>query len=290
MAILLALGSALAYGVSDFIGGIASRRTSAWAIAVAGTSTSAVCTSLAALVVSAGASPTSLTWGAVAGLGGGMGTGFLYRGFAVGRMSVVAPVSAVGAAVVPVLAGVATGERPSLVVWIGVVVAMPGIWLVSSAPEHPGSSDPDSNRAATGRWGLPEGLIDAVLAGIGFGLLFAALGQVPHSAGLWPLALSQLVAVPTVVLTATLLRGQWVPRGRRPVGLGALSGALGASATGSFLLAAQHGFLTVAGVLASLYPATTVVLAALVLRERIHRSQGIGLGLCALAIALVAGG
>ena len=285
MAVLLALCSALAYGVSDFIGGIASRRTSAWAIAVAGTSTSAVCTSLAAVVVGAGASTGSLAWGAVAGLGGGLGTGFLYRGFAVGRMSVVAPVSAVGAAVVPVLAGVVTGERPSLVVWIGVVIAMPGIWLVSSAPEHPGS-----DMAPTGRWGLPEGLIDAVLAGIGFGMLFAALGQVPHSAGLWPLALSQLVAVPTVVLTATLLRGQWLPRGRRPIGLAALSGLLGASATGTFLLATQHGFLTVAGVLASLYPATTVLLAALVLRERIHRSQGIGLGLCALAIALVAGG
>jgi uncharacterized membrane protein len=289
MAILLALCSALAYGVSDFIGGIASRRTSAWAIAVAGTGTSAVCTSLAALVVGTAASPASLAWGAVAGFGGGLGTGFLYRGFAVGRMSVVAPVSAVGAAVVPVLAGVVTGERPSLLVWIGVVVAMPGIWLVSSAPEHP-ASDPGSDWAPTGRWGLPEGLIDAVLAGIGFGMLFAALGQVPHSAGLWPLALSQMVAVPTVVLTATVLRGQWVPRGRRPVGLAALSGALGASATGTFLLATQHGFLTVAGVLASLYPATTVLLAALVLRERIHRSQGVGLGLCALAIALVAGG
>src|SRR4051794_4155722 len=245
MAVLLALCSALAYGLSDFIGGILSRRTSAWSVAVVGQSSSAVCTSLVALLVAGDPRPSAFAWGVVAGVGGGMGTGFLYRGFASGRMGVVAPVSAVGAALVPVLTGTVTGERPSTLVWLGIVAAIPGIWLVSSSPDTPG-----------GRGSLAEGVLDGVLAGLGFGVLFAALGQVPDSAGWWPLAVCQVVSVPAVVT----------------------------------LLATQHGFLTVAGILASLYPASTVLLAALVLHERIHRAQGVGLALCAVAVAFVGGG
>jgi drug/metabolite transporter (DMT)-like permease len=99
----------------------------------------------------------------------------------------------------------------------------------------------------------------------------------------------QTVSIPAVVLLAVALRAEWLPRGR-VVGLAALAGPLGATATGLFLLASQQGFLTVAGVLTSLYPASTVLLAALVLHEKVHRAQGVGLGLCALAVALVAGG
>jgi len=121
-------------------------------------------------------------------------------------------------------------------------------------------------------------------------VLLGTLGrQVPDTAGMWPLALAQFVAVPTVVLLATALGSAWVPRGRR-VRWAALAGPLGATATLAFLLASQQGFLTVAGVLASLYPASTVLLAALVLREHIYRVQGVGLALCAVAIGFVAGG
>ena len=112
---------------------------------------------------------------------------------------------------------------------------------------------------------MAAGLVDGVLAGLGFGVLFAALGQVPDTAGLWPLTLCQAVSVPVVVLLATALRG---PLGAaRPRGAAGPAGRpLGAAATGLFLLATQRGFLTVAGVLASLYPASTVLLAALVLQ------------------------
>jgi drug/metabolite transporter (DMT)-like permease len=278
MAVLLALCSAVAYGLSDFIGGILSRRTSAWSVAVVGQSSSAVCTSLVALLVAGHPTPASFGWGAVAGVGGGVGTGFLYRGFASGRMGVVAPVSAVGAALVPVLTGTLTGERPSALMWLGIAAALPGIWLVSSSPDAPGK-----------RGSLAEGFVDGVLAGLGFGVLFAALGQVPDSAGWWPLALCQVVSVPAVIVIAVLMRAPWRPRGR-VVRLAVLTGPLGATATGAFLLATQHGFLTVAGILASLYPATTVLLAALVLHERIHRAQGVGLALCAVAVACVGGG
>jgi drug/metabolite transporter (DMT)-like permease len=283
MAILLALFSAFAYGLSDFVGGLVSRRVSAWPVAVVGQLSSTACTAAVALIVQGSPTPADLAWALLAGIGTGVGTGFLYRGFAAGRMSVVAPVSAVGAAVVPVVVGAVGGERLSLVVWTGIVVALPGIWLVSS------TTDELPDGAAKPRGSLAEGVLDGVLAGLGFGVLFAALGQVPEEAGLWPLALAQAVSLPAVIVLAVSLGAAWVPR-RRQAWWALLAGPLGASAAGAFLLATQSGYLTVAGILASLYPASTVLLAALVLHEKVHRAQGVGLGLCALAIALVAGG
>ena len=110
-----------------------------------------------------------------------LGGAFLYRGLAAGRMGVVAPVSAVGAAILPVAVGVTTGERPELLVWLGIAAAVPGIWLVSREPGGDGS--------------LAAGLVDGVLAALGFGLLFAAIGQVPDGAGYWPLALAQVTSL-----------------------------------------------------------------------------------------------
>jgi uncharacterized membrane protein len=281
MAVALALFSALAYGLSDFLGGILSRRTSAWSVAVVAQTSSTLCTAAVALFVTGDPTGADFRWALLAGVGSGMGTGFLYRGFASGRMSVVAPVSAVGAALVPVLAGTLTGERLSLLVWLGILTALPGIWLVSSTTADPAASGARASLAA--------GLVDGVLAGLGFGVLFAALGQVPDTAGWWPLALCQAISIPAVVLLATALRARWIPRGR-VVRLAAFAGPLGASATGLFLLSTQQGFLTVAGVLSSLYPASTVLLAALVLHEKVHRTQGLGLALCGLAIVCVAAG
>jgi drug/metabolite transporter (DMT)-like permease len=282
MAVVLALFSAVAYGLSDFVGGLLSRRTSAWAVAVVGQTSSTVVTAALAVVVPGTPQPADFAWALLAGVATGMGTGFLYRGFSSGRMSVVAPVSAVGAALVPVLVGAATGERPTLLVWVGVVAALPGIWLVSSTPEDP-------MQAGEPRESVAAGLVDGILAGLGFGVLFAALGQVPDGAGWWPLTFSQAVSVVAVALLAVALRADWRPRGRT-VRLAALCGPLGATATGTFLLATQHGYLTVAGVLASLYPASTVLLAAFVLKEHVHRAQGVGLLLCGLAVACVAAG
>lgn len=286
MAVLLALLSALAYGLSDFLGGVLSRRTSAWSVSVVAQISSASCTSLVALFVPGEPAAADFRWALLAGVGSGMGAGFLYRGFAAGRMGVVAPVSAVGAALVPVLVGVVTGERPAPLVWLGVLAALPAIWLVSSPPAA--SRAPDGAGSGPGI-SFAAGLRDGVLAGLGFGVLFAALGQVPQSAGWWPLAFGQAVGVPAVVLLAIGLRASWVPRGRT-VRLALCAGPLGATAGGLFLLASQQGYLTVAGVLASLYPASTVLLAAVVLHEKVHRAQGVGLGLCALAVVLVAGG
>jgi drug/metabolite transporter (DMT)-like permease len=277
MSILLSLFAAASYGLGDFNGGIFSRRGGAWAVSLvaqlAGTALVLV------LVAFDGGSPTraDLAWALVAGVGNGFGTAFLYRGLSSGRMGVVAPVSGVGAVLVPVVVGVLTGERPGAVVWVGVLIALPAIWLVSREPST-GSGQ-----------GTGSGILDGVLAGLGFGTLFAALAQIPEEAGFLPLALNQLVAGGAIIAVALVLRQDWVPRNRYALG-GAISGALGALATGLFQVATHHGYLTVAAVITSLYPAFTVLLAATVLREHVHRTQAIGLVLCAGAVVLVAAG
>lgn len=289
-AVLLALTSALAYGVSDFVGGLVSRRTSAWAVAVVANASGAACLALVAVLVPGEPGPADFAWAVLAGVGSGAGTGFLYRGFSSGRMGVVAPVSAVGAALVPVAAGTLLGgERPSGLVWLGILAALPGIWLVASEPADD-LARLDGDASTKPRQNLADGLMDGILAGLGFGVLFAALGQIPDAAGLWPLTLAQAVSVPAVVLLAVALRATWLPDRRGPAWWALVAGPVAAVATGTFLLATQRGYLTVAGVLASLYPATTVLLAALVLHERVHRTQGVGLGLCALAVTFVAVG
>jgi drug/metabolite transporter (DMT)-like permease len=276
VSVLLSLVSALAYGLSDFVGGVTAKRTSPWSVALVAALGGGVL--VLGLALLTGGSPTvaDLVWGAVAGVGNGFGTAFLYRGLSSGRMGVVAPVSGVGAAVLPVVVGIATGERPAALVWVGVVAALPGIWLVAREP-------------TAGPRPLGSGLTDGVLAGAGFGSLFAALAQIPEEAGFLPLALNQLVAAGAIAAVATLLHNPWVPRDRYALGC-LVSGLLGAVATGAFLVATQGGYLTVTAVIASLYPAFTVLLAATVLREHVHRAQALGLGLCAVAVSLVAAG
>jgi drug/metabolite transporter (DMT)-like permease len=285
MAVVLALVSALAYGLSDFIGGLVARRTTAWSVAVVGSLTAAVCTSVIAALGQGDPGWSDLAWAVLAGLGSGAGAGFLYRGFAAGRMGVVAPVSAVGAAVVPLMVGVASGERPALLAWVGIGAALPGIWLVSREPVPEDLHLHDAGQHSA----TAAGVVDGLLAGLGFGVLFAALGQIPDSAGLWPLALTQLLSVPAVVVIAGLLRERWLPR-HRAAWHAVWCGVLSTLATATFLFATQRGFLTISGVLASLYPAFTILLAALVLKEHIHRAQAVGLVLCGGAVALVAAG
>ena len=276
MGIVLALGAAVAYGLSDFIGGLASRRTTPWPVALLGAVGALAGASLLSLVVVGDPTTADLLWGAASGLGSGVGTVFLYRGLANGRMAVVAPVSAVGAAVVPVVVGVATGERPSTLIAVGIAVALPGIWLVARVPDTAGDD-------RTG------GLGDGILAGLGFGVLFVALGQVPDGAGFWPLAASQAAALVTVCAIAVALRAPWVPTARSEL-WGGVAGLVATCAVLMFLLATQTDLLTVAAVLTSLYPAFTILLAAVVLREHIYRAQGLGLVLCGAAVAFVAAG
>lgn len=278
VAVVLSLLSALAYGTSDFLGGLFARRSSAWQVAVVGQSSSALCAFLGGLVLGGTPTATDWWWSALAGIGGGVGAAFLYRGLSGGRMSVVAPVSAIGSALVPVAVAFVLGDRPSALAWLGIVCALPAILLVSRAAEGPGHRET-----------AHSGVLDGVLAGVGFGLLFVLLGQIGSDAGLMPLALTQGVSVLAVIATATAYRAPWAP-GRSRAWNAAVMGPLGAMATGSFLYATHDGLLALVSVIASLYPATTVLLAAVVLRENIHRPQAAGLALAAAAVVLVAVG
>jgi drug/metabolite transporter (DMT)-like permease len=181
--------------------------------------------------------------------------------------------------VIPVLIGVLGGERPALLVWCGIVAALPGIWLVSR----------EESGALVDAEAGGSGLLDGVLAGVGFGVLFAALGQIPASAGYWPFAANQLTSVLSVTAACLVLGGNPVPRSAIQW-WGLVSGVLAAAAGLGFLLATHRGLLSVSAVLVSLYPAFTVLLASLVLRERIHAVQGAGLALCGVAVVLVAAG
>lgn len=281
LTILLALASAALYGLSDFVGGVVSRRASVWQVAVVTQIAAIVLVGVAALVVGGIATPSEWLWGALAGVGTGTGTAFLYRGLSSGRMSVVAPISAVGAALIPVAVGFLTGDRPPILTWIGIGCAIPAIWLVSTTP------DPDNLDRGQGT--LDPGVVDGVLAGMGFGLMFAALGQVSDSAGLGPLAAAEVVSVFAIVILATLLGHGWLPR-ERESWWGLVVGALAAVAAILFLVASQTGMLTIAAVLASLYPVFTVLLAAVVLRERVAPAQAAGLVLALAAVVLVAAG
>lgn len=276
MAIVLALSCALAYGVSDFLGGLYSRRWSPWRVAVV-----AEVGSLTATVVAVpffGGSPHTADWlwGLAAGGSVGIAIAFLYRGFARGRMSVVAPLSAVGAALVPVAVGLSLGERPSLLALLGVALALPAIVLISRATEDPAAEVTTAS-----------GALDGAIGGVGFGLVFVFLGQFGEDAGLAPLALSQAVALVVIVVTATAFRADWRP-GEAAIWVSLIVGVLGVMANIFFVFATHYGFLSIVSVIASLYPASTVLLAALILKERIQPSQGVGLGLAAAAVTLVA--
>lgn len=283
MAVLLALVSAMLYGTSDFIGGVLSTRIPPWTAAFTGQLSGGLILVVVSLASGSELSWSAVGWGALSGLGGGIGIIYLYRGLANGRMGVVAPLSGVGAALVPAVVGVALGDRPSPLSWVGIIAALPATWLVAAGEDGQGAVEP----SAAKRGG--SGVLDGLIAGAGFGIGFAALAQAPTESGQWPITFDLLTAALVAIIGATIARQAWLPREASAVP--AIStGVLAAAALVAFLAATHHGMLAVTGIIAALYPAATVLLAVVVLREHIHRAQAIGLGLCAVAVALVAGG
>ncbi|MFL6073570.1 MAG: EamA family transporter [Mycobacteriales bacterium] len=278
MGVVLALMAALAYGASDFMAGVASRRVAALPVSVLAGATALVTVSATLPFLSGhGLDQRAFWYGALAGIGGAVGTLMLYRGLAAGQMSVVAPLSAVGAAAVPVIVGLATGERPSALALTGLLLALPAIGLISTTPGGGGER----------RAGMASGVLDGLAAGCGFGLLFVGLGKAGSGSGLWANAVEQLVAL---LILLGLAGARRVPL-RLPAGARlqvVAVGVLGGAATSLFLVSTHHGLLSVSAVLTSLYPASTVLLAWLLLRERLSRPQLAGLGWAATAVVLIA--
>lgn len=278
MAALLALAAALAYGTSDFAAGLASRRYGAGPV-TGGVQLLTLTTAAGAVLLfgASGPSAATLAWGTLSGLGTAVGTLSLYQGLAVARVSVVATVSGVLAAVVPVIVGVALGDHLSLTAQAGIALALPAIALMSW------QTDLDARRAAR------PGLLYGTLAGLGFALLFVALDRAGTDAGAWPLIPGQLLAL--LLIAPFAYRG--LGAGRPPasaVKLTLSAGVLSGMATLLFLAAIDRGELSIVAVLTSLYPAATVLLARAFLGERWSALQSAGLLVSVAAIGLVSAG
>ena len=281
LSVALAGLSGLVWGVGDFAGGKAAQQAAALPVAWVSklVSLPLLAVYLAATYVSP--VPASLGWGALAGGFGMVGLMLFYRALSAGAMTVVAPVTAVTSAAIPVVVGLVSGERPPAVRLVGVGCALVAITLVSLARPRPGQ-----------RVVVTPALVGwSVLSGAGFALFFVFTAQASDAAagqaGLWPVAASQLsgLLIGSVLLLA-LRPGGW-PR-RRSLHWTLLAGPMDMTANTLYLLASRTGDLSIVAPLASLYPVTTVLLALIVDHERVRSVQVVGLTLAVAALLLVA--
>jgi len=273
IAVVFGLASALSWGAGDFSGGLATKRAPVFGVLAIGHGVGLLL--LIGLALVSGEplpAATDLGWGLAAGLAGAIGLASLYRALAVGQMGMVAPLSAVLTAALPALFGALTEGMPGALDLVGFGLALLGIWLVAGT-------------GAVG--GARDGLGLAVLAGCAFGIFFILMHRAGASAVFWPLVAARVGSL-GFVLPIALGRRQLVRPDLRLLVPVLLSGALDVAGNAFFVLASQAGRLDVAAILASLYPASTVLLAALLLGERVMRVQVIGIVAALAAIALIA--
>lgn len=278
LAVALALGAALAWGASDFLGGLTTRGVAVLAVLLVSQAFGGAL--VAAVVVARSESPPDvgdLAFGLLAGLALAVGLGALYQGMAIGVMSIVSPISATGVAI-PIAYGLARGERPSALQGMGVALALAGVVLVSRR------RSPD----ALGRR-LVTGFALAVLSAIGLGTFFVGIDLAAEVSVLWA-TLAQRVGVVAAVLVALAVARPALGLGRRVVPALLAVGALDLAATGLFAAATQQGLTSLVAVIAALYPVTTVALAYGLLGERLERPQGLGAAGALAGVALIAGG
>lgn len=283
MAYFLAVASAALYGAADFLGGLTSRHASTIAIVVvsqfAGMLTLAVL-----LPVLPGSFPggADLWWGAAAGLAGSAGVALLYRALAIGTMAILAPTTAVCAVAIPVMAGVAFGERPSASAAAGIALAVVAIVLVSRRDLGIGMPGPSARR-------LPPGIGLALASGVAIGLFFLALSRTSPEGGMWPLLVARMVSVGGFGLIVVAGR-RTLAMPPRVLWLAVLGGILDMSANALYLIAVRGGPLTGVVTLSSLYPASTVMLARVVLGERLSTTQTVGIAGALVAVVLIVRG
>jgi drug/metabolite transporter (DMT)-like permease len=276
IAVLLAALSAFVWGTGDFCGGKAAQRADSLHVTVVAALTGIPLLGLGLLIHPASAlRPVDLAWGAIAGLAGFLGLVLFYKGLASRAMSVVAPVAATISAITPLAIGLVLDGPPRLPALVGVCLAVAAIGLVSLGPE--------AGRRPAGRL-----LLLALVSGLLFGLFFAALRQTSPAAGLWPLLAGRLISSSAGALILT--RRRTLPSLDRVAWRWALvAGVFDVAANALYLLALHLGSLTVVAPIAAMYPASTVLLALAVDRERLRPVQVAGLGLAAAALVLTAG-
>lgn len=279
MTALLALASAVLVGGADFVGALVSRRAPAASVAFVGQAVG--------LVIGV---PLALAWGwealgtrdvlysLASGLFVGGGLALFYAAMAGGVISLAAPTTAVIGALVPVGVGFARGERPGTLVLVGIPLALIAVAIVSLTPHQ-----------ASGPGRRTRPIVLAVAAGACFGLFYVTLAEVSEAAGVWPITIQRIASVSLLALVLLLTRTSWSTLGglARP---GLVIAGLEVAATVLVLLALQRAPLTIASVLVSLYPVTTVLLASLYLHERLSRAQLAGVGLALGAVVLISVG
>lgn len=277
MAIAFALLSASCYGVSDYLAGIMSR---AWdsRLVTAAAQLIGLITAIIAVLVFPGAGPaaTPLLWGALSGVGSAAGVLALYQGLAVGSMSVVAPLCGVLTCVIPAVVGIALGNQLTVAELVGIILTIPAVGLVSR------------QSAAFPRDRATASIVYGVASGVGFGLLFVALDQAGTRHGAWPLLPGQAVSLVLVMPFAVIAARGARPPATRVLATTVIAGVLSGAANLLFLLATRHGELAIVGVLSSLYPAGTVLIARVRLDERWTPAQKLGMTTSLIAVILVA--
>jgi drug/metabolite transporter (DMT)-like permease len=276
VALTLALLSAVFYGTADFLGGFAARRTPALAATVWAQGIGFGVALLALPIFPTGLPPAvEAAWSVGAGLTGGLGVAMLYYGFAVGRVSVIAPVTAVCSIAIPVLVAFGLGERPRALAVAGTAVAIASVALISRHED------------ATGGGGRRDrSLVLGLGCGIVVGAFFVCLARAGSASGVWPLLIAR--ATSTVALAAAAVVAKVpvvIPRRVLPVVIAC--GVIDMVANALYLIAVREGPLGLVATLASLYPASTVLLARVVFRERLQPVQSVGLACAAAAIVMI---
>jgi drug/metabolite transporter (DMT)-like permease len=278
IAVILALGAAVAWGAADYLGGLKSRAVATIFVVAFGQATGLAL--VAAFVFARGDAPPEtrfFAFAALAGLAGAVGIGALYRGLAVGSMSIVAPITATGA-VIPVAVGVGTGERPSGLQGAGLALALGGVGLAARQKE---------GEDLRGRVAAGVGL--ALVAALGIGSFLVALDAASEGGVAWALLIQRTVCLGLVLAAAALVRPDFTVSRFDMAPLVAI-GALDMAANALFAVASTRGLVSVVSVVASLYPVTTVMLARLLLGERIAGAQQVGVAGALAGVVLITAG
>ena len=271
---ILGISAALSWGASDFSGGLSARKVNVWWVVLISQVFGILFLTGLALAFKESFPPRSiLLYGALAGLVGEFGLILLYQGLAVGRMGVVAPLSAVLSALLPASLGLYLEGSPASLQLTGMALAIPAIWLVSSGGEHGGAK-------------INE-LLLGITSGLAFGIFFILIDRVSSQAIFWPLAAARLSSLGFLMVLNMIMKPNPRPTWAI-VPLIALAGLLDSTGNLFFAFATRIGRLDMAAVLGSLYPAVTILLAYLLLRERLARPQWLGVGLALGAIVMIA--
>lgn len=290
MVTILALAAAALYGTADFLGGVASRRTSVFAVLVTTVPAGAIVMVAAALLGSGGSAGgwESAGWAALSGVCGAAGLIAFYAGFAVAPISVVAPVAALVSTLLPLGVAISGGERLTASMVAGGIICLLAIVLVSVPPAHEEGRGPRPR--GPGLRGAPGRLLAlgyGAAAGTGFGLFFLFLKDAGQSGVLWPVAISRSAGTLVAIGIALATRTRPWRLGREVTVIALLSGTVDAAANVCYVLATRAGLFGLAVVITSLYPGMTVLLARLLLGERMRWLQRAGLLLAGLGVVLV---